>query len=168
MLSVVRIQENFYWMRYKSGIRRSCSHFLSGINQKDSAVPAPWQGGRPTPPCQAIGYRILWVDVGGHHVLGFPGGSNGKNLPAVLAGDQGSVSGSGISPGEGIAKSLQCSCLENPVDRGAWWATVHEVANVGHDSCFETSRTMALAFPFTHKRDKGNLIIGMPESKWVH
>ena len=35
----------------------------------------------------------------------------------------------GRSPGEGIGKPLQCSCLENPVGRGAWQATVHEVAN---------------------------------------
>ena len=100
--------------------------------------------------------------------MGFPGGSDGKNLPVLLAGDQGSISGSGTSPGEGIAKSLQYSCLKNPVDRGAWWATVHVIVNVGHDSCFEMSRPMALAFPFIHKREKGNLIIGMPESKWVH
>ena len=32
------------------------------------------------------------------------------------------------SPGEGNGKLLQCSCLENPTDRGAWWATVHAVA----------------------------------------
>ena len=50
-----------------------------------------------------------------------------KNLPAVLAGDQGLIHGSGRSPGEGIDNSLQYSCLENPMDRGAWWATVHVV-----------------------------------------
>ena len=36
-------------------------------------------------------------------------------------------------PGEGSGNPLQCSCLGNPLDRGAWWATVHEVARVGHD-----------------------------------
>ena len=50
-----------------------------------------------------------------------------KNLP-VSAGDEGSIPGSGRSPGEGSGNSLQCSCLENPMDRGAWWATVHGVA----------------------------------------
>ena len=43
-------------------------------------------------------------------------------------GDLGSIPGSGRSPGEGNGNPLQYSCLENPVDRGAWWATVHRVA----------------------------------------
>ena len=38
-----------------------------------------------------------------------------------------------LSPGEGNGTPLQFSCLENPVDRGAWWATVHGVARVGHN-----------------------------------
>ena len=58
---------------------------------------------------------------------GFPGGSVVKNLPAV-AGDTGSVSESGRSPGEGNDNPLQYSCLENPMGRGAWWATVHGLA----------------------------------------
>ena len=58
---------------------------------------------------------------------GFPGGSVVKNLPAN-AGDMGSIPGSGRSPGEGNGYSLQSSCLENPMDRGLWWATVHGVA----------------------------------------
>ena len=48
-----------------------------------------------------------------------------KNLPAK--GDVGSIPGSGRSPGEGNGNHLQCSCLENPMDRGAWRATVHGV-----------------------------------------
>ena len=39
-----------------------------------------------------------------------------------------STPGLGKSPGEGHGNPLQCSCLENPVDRGAWWVTVHGVA----------------------------------------
>ena len=58
----------------------------------------------------------------------FPGGSDGK-ASACVAGDQGSVPGWGRSPGEGNGKPLQYSCLENPMDRGAWYATVHGVAN---------------------------------------
>ena len=46
-----------------------------------------------------------------------------KNLPAN-AGDAGLISGSGRSPGEGNGDPLQYSCLENPMDRGTWWATV--------------------------------------------
>ena len=49
-----------------------------------------------------------------------------KNLPAN-AGDVGSVPGLGRSPGEGNGNPLQYTCLENPMDRGVWWATVHGV-----------------------------------------
>ena len=49
-----------------------------------------------------------------------------KNPPAN-AGDMGSIPGSGRSPGEGNGNPLQYSCLGNPMDRGAWWATVHGV-----------------------------------------
>ena len=54
----------------------------------------------------------------------------GKNLPANEGGfrDMSSSSGSGRSPGGGHVNPVQCSCLENPTDGGAWWAVVHEVA----------------------------------------
>ena len=55
-------------------------------------------------------------------------------------GDLGSISGSGSSPGEGNGNPLQDSCLENPKDGGAWWATVHGVAK---------SRTRLNDFTFT-------------------
>ena len=57
----------------------------------------------------------------------FPGGSVVKNLPAS-AGDASSIPGLGRSPGEGNGNPLQYSCLGNPVDRGAWQATVHRDA----------------------------------------
>ena len=61
------------------------------------------------------------------YYLGFPGGSEVK-ASASNAGDPASIPGSGRSPGEGNGNPLQYSCLENPMDRGAWWATVHGVA----------------------------------------
>ena len=61
-----------------------------------------------------------------HGCLGFPGGSDGK-ASACHGGDPGSIPGSGRSPGEGNGNPLQYSCLKNPMDRGAWWATVHVV-----------------------------------------
>ena len=61
------------------------------------------------------------------HTLGFPGGSEVK-VSACNAGDLGSIPGLGRSPGEGNGNPLQYSCLENPMDGGAWWATVHRVA----------------------------------------
>ena len=60
-------------------------------------------------------------------LAGFPGGSEGK-ASACGAGDQGLIPGLGRSPGEGNGSPLQYSCLENPMDREAWWAIVHEVA----------------------------------------
>ena len=56
--------------------------------------------------------------------LGFPCGSDGKDS-ACNVGDLGSIPGSGRFPGRGHGNPLQYSCLENPMDRGAWWATVH-------------------------------------------
>ena len=56
-------------------------------------------------------------------------GSAVRNPPAMQepAGDTGLIPGSGRSPGEGHGNTLQHSCLENPMDRGAWWATVHRI-----------------------------------------
>ena len=59
--------------------------------------------------------------------MGFSGGSDSKES-ACNAGDLGLIPGSGRSPGEGNGNPLQYSCLENPMDRGAWWATVLGVA----------------------------------------
>ena len=59
--------------------------------------------------------------------MDFPGGSDGK-ASIHNTGDPGSIPGSGRSPGEGNGNPLQYSCLENSMDGGAWWATVHGVA----------------------------------------
>ena len=58
--------------------------------------------------------------------MGFPGGSEVK-ASACNAGDLGLIPGSGRSPREGNGNPLQYSCLENPMDGGAWWDTVHGV-----------------------------------------
>ena len=71
---------------------------------------------------------------------GFPDGSVVRYLPAN-AGDTGSNPGSVRSPGVGNGNLLQYSCLENPVDRGAWQATVHRVAK---------SQTRLSDFTHTH------------------
>jgi len=55
-----------------------------------------------------------------------------KNLP-VNAGDSGSIPGSGRSPEERSGNPFQYSCLENSMDRGTWWATVHGGHRVRHD-----------------------------------
>ena len=71
-----------------------------------------------------------------------PGGSDGK-ASIYNAGDPGSIPGWGRSSGEGNGIPLQYSCLENPMDRGALWATVHEVAK---------SRTQPSDFTHTHTK----------------
>ena len=58
---------------------------------------------------------------------GLPGFSGGKES-AWDTGDPGSIPELGISPGEGNGNPLQYSCLGNPMNRGAWWATIHSVA----------------------------------------
>ena len=62
--------------------------------------------------------------------MGFPGGSVGKEFASNGgdAGEVGSIPGSGRCPRAGNGSPLQCSCLENPWDRGAWWAAAHGVA----------------------------------------
>ena len=68
-------------------------------------------------------------------LLGFPGGSVVKNLPANAkdTGNAGLIPGPGRSPGGGNGNPLQHSCLENPVGRGTWWATACGVTKSGND-----------------------------------
>ena len=68
----------------------------------------------------------IWFRFCQSEIWGFPGGSVVKNPPAN-PGDVGSVPGSGRSPGEVNGNPLQYSCLENPMDIGAWQATVQGV-----------------------------------------
>ena len=65
---------------------------------------------------------------------GLPRWLSGKESTcnARATGDTGSIPGSGRSPGGGHGNPLQYSCLENPMDRGARWATIHEVAKTKH------------------------------------
>ena len=79
---------------------------------------------------QNLGSGSLPWDLWQH--VNFLGDSDGKES-ACTAGDPGSISGSGRSPGEGNGYPLQYSCLEDSMDRGAWWrTTVHRVTKAGH------------------------------------
>ena len=74
-----------------------------------------------------MGLCASWICVAISFPVDFPGGSDGK-ASAYKVRDPGSIPGLGRSPAEGNGNPLQCSCLENPMDGGAWWATVHGVA----------------------------------------
>ena len=70
---------------------------------------------------------IIYFIYGTVYTLGFPSGSDGRES-ACNVGDPGLIPGLGRSLGEGKGYPLQYSCLENSMDRRAWWATVHVVA----------------------------------------
>ena len=85
--------------------------------------------------------------------LDFPDGSD-STASAYNVGEPGSILGSGRSPGEGNVNPLQYSCLENPMDRGAWWATVHSYLLVllplhsGTLECFLNYQKVSFPFFF--------------------
>ena len=89
-----------------------------------------------------------------------PGGSEGK-ASACNAGDLDSIPGSGRSPGERNGNPLQDSCLENPMDRGTWWATVHGVAK----SRTRLSDFTLLCFALPRHSSDG-LRLSAPRSYW--
>ena len=94
--------------------------------------------------------RNVVFDGMSSEIRGFPGGSVVESQPAI-AGDEkdlGSIPESGRSPGGGNGNPFQCSCLENSVDRGAWWATVHGVAKsqTWHYTCPNEILNQAFAF----------------------
>ena len=78
--------------------------------------------------------------------MDFPGSSDGK-ASVYNAGDPGSIPGLGRSPGERNGNPLQYSWLENPMDRGAWWATVPGIAK--SRTQLSDSHSVPLLFHFT-------------------
>ena len=103
--------------------------FLPGksLGQRSLAGYSPWghkRFGHDLVTKQQHNREKLCIIIAG---MGFPGGSEVK-ASARNVGDLGSIPVSGRSPGEGNGNPLQYSCLENSMDRRAWWATVHGVA----------------------------------------
>ena len=137
-----------------------CSCFLFWVFGNEACgILAFWPGIKPTP--SALEGEILATGPPGKSPLasfkmylvsiytclwGFPGGSEVK-ASASDAGDLGLIPGSGRSPGEGNGNPLQYSCLENPMDRGPWWATVHGVAKSWTRLSDFTSLMLSLSFP---------------------
>ena len=108
-------------------------------------LPCPWDF-----PVKNSGVGCHFTHTHTHTHQGFPGGSEVK-ASARNAGDLGSIPGSGRSPGEENGNPLQHSCLENPMDGGAWWAIVHGVAK-------SWARLSDFTFTCTHTYD----ILGFP------
>ena len=79
-------------------------------------------------------------------MLGFPGGSSLKNLPAS-AGNAGSMLGSGRSPGEGNGTLLQYSCLENPMDRGDCKRVGHNLTTKQQHTSFKKKQLSVSEIP---------------------
>ena len=103
---------------------------------------------KPSVPEILLSEDLEWLFQGNN---GSPGSCSGKE-PACQRRrlkDPGSVPGSGRSPGGGCGCPLRCSCLESPVDRGAWWAAVH---GAGH------SQTRLKRIN-THKGHKANVFV---------
>ena len=91
-----------------------------------SPGPTAW-GPWDATPQQPMRSPLIYIKYFVATLWGFPGGSEVK-ASAFNAGDPGSIPGSGRSSGEGNGNPFQYSCLENPMDWGTWWATVHGVA----------------------------------------
>ena len=99
--------------------------------------------------------KLIWLDFRLPHSQGFPGGSD--KASAWNAGDPGSIPGSGRSPGEGNGNPLQYSCLENPMEGGAWW--------VGYSpwGCKESDTTERLHSHFHSQVDA----TGPSQTQWL-
>ena len=110
------------------------------------------------------GIEVLIFSWGYPGSSGFPCSSVGKES-AYHTGDLSSVLWSGRSPGEGNSNPVQYSCLENPMDRGAWQAIVHGVTRVGHGLA-----TKPPPPPFSSTFIYSSLITSLflPQDLWTH
>ena len=95
------------------------------VAQSSPTLATPWTAGYQAPLSTGFFRQEYWSGVLASYI--FPCTSVSKES-SCSAGDPGLIPGSGRSPGEGYGKPLQYPCLENPMDRGAWWAAVHGVA----------------------------------------
>ena len=82
------------------------------------------------------------------NLFGFPWWLSGKESVCQYRRPRGSIPGSGRSPEEGNGNPLQYSCLENSMDRGAWWTTVHAMARVGHALVTKQQQPFIQVFSF--------------------
>ena len=97
-----------------------------------SLLRIPWisRGWSPAPKNSWFSWTCVYLFGSSKSHFSFPSGAVVKNLPANAggAGDVGSIPGLGRSLWVGTGNALQYSCLENPMNRGTWWATIHGIA----------------------------------------
>ena len=96
-------------------------HFLLSCLESNSDLENTVQMWPPLAQNEFLNFDLFFI------LMGFPGGSD-SNASACNVKDPGSIPGLERSPGEGNGNPLQYSCLENSMDRGAWQATIHTVA----------------------------------------
>ena len=101
------------------GLFQNSREGFQGVSRQGRGLNSAQIGLTPTEPLGTHGSQeeVCLLDLPSRASLG---AQMIENLPAS-AGDAGSIPGWGRSPGEGNGNPLQCSCLENPTDRGAWW-----------------------------------------------
>ena len=133
----------------------------------------PWTeepGGLHSMESQRVGHNWATKHAAGTWEEGFKGCTAVKNPPAN-AGGLGLILGLGRSPRKGNGNLLQYSCLENPMDRGAWWATVHVAATSGsglsvHACTCDDHKTYHLYWDsFAYKRETVN---NFPGATGIH
>ena len=133
-----RLQPKHMWHSCMFPHCVAATSFSTSTSLGTSPVPLTWMGVIPTPSLrggmwckckhQYIHQATFFLDK----AWDFPGGSDG-NESTCNAGDLASIPGSGRSPEDGNGNPLQYSCLENSMDRGAWWATIQESQRIWHD-----------------------------------
>ena len=110
-----------YFQRSRGEALAAWNYFSCCFSRTSKELTTCFMSIMPFSQCRHSSLALLrhWAEI-----LGFSGGSDGKES-TCNSGDPGLIPGSGRSPGEENGNPLQCSCLENPIDRGAWWAAVH-------------------------------------------
>ena len=135
----------WFWLTASDPVRQRCPHItfrstIQPVTERDLKIKQIY--------CNSWGRkdsdtteRLIWSDLIWCRHRASLVAQLVKNLPANAgdARDSHLIPGSGRSPGEENGNPLQYSCLENPMGRGAWWATVHGVARVGHNWASKSS-----------------------------
>ena len=120
---LVRVMSDFTFTFHFHALEKEMATYSSVLAWRIPGMGDP--GGLPSMGSHRVGHD--WRNLAGAAAWNNPGDTDGKESVSNV-GDLGPIHGSGRCPGEGNGYPLQYSCLENPMDRGAWQTTVHGVA----------------------------------------